>query len=308
VKSSLDLKRIMIYLAFAFGIAWAGGLVLYLTGGLAGSPYTLLILTVVYMGAPSMAHLVTRIITREGWQNTYLPLKLREGWRYWVVAWFAPGLLSIVGLIVFLVLFPQYFDPEFGTLHKLLTMQAEQTGQLVPDINPWMVIMSQTMMAMLLAPLLNGIPTFGEEFGWRAYLLPKLMPLGTRKAIVLTGVIWGVWHWPVIAMGYNYGTDYPGAPWGGLLMMVWFTVVVGALLAWTTLRAGSVWPAVIGHGAINGIAGLGALFIQGKPNPLLGPLPLGLIGSVGFVVLMVVLFSRPGLLAPSLVTIPDGAE
>lgn len=307
MKSSLDLKRILIYLAFAFGIAWAGGLVLFLTGGLEDSPYTLLILTVVYMGAPSIAHLLTRIITREGWQNTLLPLKVREGWRFWLVAWFAPGLLSIVGLIVFLVLFPQYFDPEFGTLQQLLAMQAEQTGQPMPDVSPWVIIINQTVLAMLLAPLLNGIPTFGEEFGWRAYLLPKLMPLGTRTAIVLSGVIWGVWHWPVIAMGYNYGTDYPGAPWAGLLMMVWFCVVVGALLAWTSLRARSVWPAVIGHGAINGIAALGALFVRGEPNPLLGPLPLGLIGSVGFVVLTVVLFLRPAWLVPPAVTEPDGA-
>ena len=36
----LDVKRILIFLAFAFGIAWVGGLVLYLTGGLAESPYT----------------------------------------------------------------------------------------------------------------------------------------------------------------------------------------------------------------------------------------------------------------------------
>ena len=90
-------------------------------------------------------------------------------------------------------------------IQQLLEMQAEQTGQPIPDVNPWTIILSQTVMAMVLAPLLNGIPTFGEEFGWRAYLQWKLMPLGGRKAVLLTGVIWGVWHWPVIAMGHNYG-------------------------------------------------------------------------------------------------------
>ncbi|MFN2109998.1 MAG: type II CAAX prenyl endopeptidase Rce1 family protein, partial [Anaerolineae bacterium] len=89
-------------------------------------------------------------------------------------------------------------------------------------------------------------------------------------------------------------TTYPGAPWGGLLMMIWFTLTLGTLLGWLTLRAGSVWPAVIGHGAINGIASLGALFIKGQPNLLLGPLPVGLVGSVGFAVVMLVLFAWRG--------------
>lgn len=97
------------------------------------------------------------------------------------------------------------------------------------------------------------------------------MPLGARRAFVLTGAIWGVWHWPVIAMGHNWGLDYPGVPWLGMLAMVWFTFLIGTFLGWATLRSGSVWPAVIGHGAINGIAGIAMLFARGRPNPLLGP-------------------------------------
>jgi len=296
MQEKIDVKRILIFLAIAFGIAWAGGLVLYLTGGLAENPYAVIILTIVYMGAPSIAHLLTRIVTREGWRDTFLRFELRKEWRWWLIAWFAPGVLSIMGLIVFFVFFPQSYDSELGMIYQLLEMQAEQTGQPIPDVNPCMIVFSQTVMAMVLSPLLNGIPTFGEEFGWRGYLQWKLMPLGARKAVLLTGVIWGVWHWPVVAMGHNYGLDYAGAPWLGLLMMVWFCVVVGALFSWTTMRAGSVWPAVIGHGAINGIASLGALFVKGEPNPLMGPLPVGLIGSVGFAVLAVVIFARPSML------------
>jgi uncharacterized protein len=67
--------------------------------------------------------------------------------------------------------------------------------------------------------------------------------------------------------------------------MVWFTLVTGVFLGWVTLRGGSVWPAVIGHAAINGISGLALLFTQGEPNPLLGPLPVGLIGSAGWAAL-----------------------
>src|SRR4030042_5224477 len=111
------------------------------------------------------------------------------------------------------------------------------------------------------------------------------MPPGRRRAVLLLGLIWGMWHWPVISMGHNYGLDYPGAPWLGMGAMVWFTLVIGVFLGWVPLRGGSVWPAVIGHAAINGITGIGAIFVRGNPNPLLGPLPVGVIGSLGFALL-----------------------
>jgi uncharacterized protein len=41
----------------------------------------------------------------------------------------------------------------------------------------------------VLAPIINSIATFGEEFGWRANLLEKFMPLGGRKALLIMGVI-----------------------------------------------------------------------------------------------------------------------
>lgn len=296
MNPTLDRKRILIFLALVFGIAWAGALLLYLTGGLVNNPFTFLILTVVYMGAPTYAHVLTRVITHEGWGNLYLRPELRRERLYWAVAWFAPGVLTIVGMIVFFVLYPQYYDPTLGAIKALFEAQAAMTGQPVPDIDPWMYAISQTVIAFVFAPLINAFATFGEEFGWRAYLQPKLLPLGGRLAMVLMGVIWGVWHWPVIAMGHNYGLDYPGAPWGGMLVMVWFALVLGTLLGWLTLRAGSVWPAVIGRGAINGIAALGALFVKGQPNPLLGPLPVGLIGSAGFAVVALALFVKRGAL------------
>ncbi|MBN2390656.1 MAG: CPBP family intramembrane metalloprotease [Anaerolineae bacterium] len=298
MKSKLERKRILIFLILAFSIAWAGALVIYLTGGLVSSPFSYLILTVVYMGAPAIAHVATRLITHEGWGSLFLQPRLRREWPYWVAAWFAPGVLTIIGMIVFFVILPQYYDADLNAVQQMLEAQAAFTGQPVPETNPWMVVISQTVMALLLAPLLNAFATFGEEFGWRAYLQPKLLPLGGRATMLLMGVIWGMWHWPLIAMGHNYGVDYPGAPWGGLFMMIWFTLTLGTLLGWLALRAGSVWPAVIGHGAINGIASLGALFVREQPNPLLGPLPVGLLGSAGFALVMLVLFARRGAFEP----------
>ena len=155
---------------------------------------------------------------------------------------------------------------------------------------------------MLISPIANFLATFGEEFGWRGYLLPKLMPLGGRKAMLLIGLIWGVWHWPVIFMGYEYGFKYPGYPWVGPLLFIWITFCFAVFLGWLTLRSKSIWSAVIGHAASNGIAAAAVLATTGQPNTLLGPLPVGIIGSLGFaLVAFAIFFSPNGLKEPTVI-------
>jgi len=189
------------------------------------------------------------------------------------------------------LIFPQYFDPTFGPVQALLA-QAAAAGSQVP-FGPPVFILIQIAQALIIAPVVNSLPTLGEEFGWRAYLQPKLMPLGWRRAMIIVGVIWGVWHWPILAMGYNYGLEYAGAPWLGMLLFVVFTTLLGIVFGWLTIRGGSVWPAVIGHGALNGIAALPALAVQGQPNPLLGPMAFGVIGALPLLLVAAWLWWHP---------------
>ena len=302
---AIERRRIFIFLAFAFGISWATALVIYLTGGLANSQViniaggqislALVLMATFYMFGPALANLLTRMITREGKQNLLLKPNFDQGrWVHYLAAWVLPGVLTIIGMVLFFLIFSGNFDANLSSLREQLNLAG------AGDMNPWFIVAVQTLQAILIAPLLNAIPTFGEEFGWRGYLQPKLMPLGDRKAILLTGIIWGVWHWPVILMGYNFGLDYFGKPFLGPLMMVWFTIVVGALLGWVTIKADSVWPAVIGHGALNGIAALSMLFLIGEPSTLLGPTPVGIIGGAGFTILAVILFLSPNAFKPKL--------
>jgi hypothetical protein len=93
-------------------------------------------------------------------------------------------------------------------------------------------------------------------------------------------------------MGHNYGLDYPGAPWSGILMFVWATFIYGTFFGWATIRARSIWPAVIGHAVLNGTASAVVFFTAGDPNPLLGPLAAGVIGSAGFAIATALIFLR----------------
>ncbi|WP_251342195.1 CPBP family intramembrane glutamic endopeptidase [Haloplanus halophilus] len=294
--ASLERRRIAVFCLVAFGLSWTVGLAIYLTGGLRDSPVLLgtpritlavALLATGYMWGPAVANAVTRVVTDEGWTDLRLRPRRAE-WPVWVVAWVAPVALVLVGVGAYALLLPAHLDPTLGTLRSALGLPA---GAPLPASPPVLVglVVAQ---ALLVAPVVNAPFAFGEEFGWRGYLLPKLLPLGWRRAVLVSGAVWGVWHWPVIAMGYNYGLDYPGAPWTGLLAMTWFTVVVGAFLAWVTIRAGSVWPAVVGHAVVNGVGGLGVLLVSGNPTPLLGPAAVGVVATLGWAAAAVAVLRR----------------
>ena len=291
----VDKKRIGLYLLCAFGIAWTASLYIYLTGGLAGKPVlfglnrALILVAVAVMPAPAIAHILTRLVTREGWRDLKLWPKLRRrGWLYWLLAWFVTPLLVLVGAAIYFLFFPQHFDPSLTQFRQMLE---QMSGRALP-VPIETVIAAQALQGIMIGPLVNALFILGEEFGWRAYLQPKLLPLGWRTAMIAMGVIWGLWHAPVILMGYNYGTTYPGAPWAGVLMMCWMTFVTGTWFGWLALKGHSVWPAVIGHGSINGFAPIALLAVTGQPNTLLGPAITGIVGSLGFTAVALILLLR----------------
>jgi membrane protease YdiL (CAAX protease family) len=299
MMSSIDRKRSWIFVAIAYGISIALGLVIFFNGGLFGGDSSGLNTTrfaaTMLMGlmfAPAVANVATRLITREGWSNTLLRPNLRRGWRFYLAALLLPILATIVGGVIYYLLFPGRFD--------LSMAWARETGLIEPteDSGPVMFFFLVVAMALVTSVTMGLILAFGEEFGWRGYLLPKLMPLGGRKAVLLVGVIHGVWHWPIIFMGYEYGIGYWGAPVVGPLMFVVFCLYLSAFLAWVTLRSGSVWPAALGHAAINAPALLMAFFVKGGLDPLVGPVPIGIIGSLGYALLALLIFVNPRALAP----------
>ena len=120
------------------------------------------------------------------------------------------------------------------------------------------------------------------------------MLLTDRAALVITGIIWGMWHIPVIVMGHNYGTDYMGYPWLGILAMIVFCVVLGVIEGYISIKLESVIPAAMIHSVVNAGAGLPIILAKSGYNPVLGPAITGLIGGLPFVVLAVVLLIKAG--------------
>lgn len=111
---------------------------------------------------------------------------------------------------------------------------------------------------VVLGGFLNALPALGEEIGWRGWLWPRLLRLGAVPAILLSGVIWGVWHSPLLLLGYNY--PYSSGPMS-LVYMSGMCIVLGAFLGWLRMYSASVWPVAIAHGVFNAAVGFGALFL-----------------------------------------------
>ena len=135
------------------------------------------------------------------------------------------------------------------------------------------------LVAYLLGSTVNAVVATGEELFWRGYLHEKCRHFGPLKASLVIGVLWGVWHAPIIAMGYNY----PGHPIGGIFMMTLLTVVLSPMLYYFRDKGKSIAPASAFHGVFNAFAGFSFLFFANPNYFLLGS--TGLIGLVIFALL-----------------------
>ena len=152
-------------------------------------------------------------------------------------------------------------------LQPKLPIEIEEIPAEVLDVTFYL-----TLFLLPIAPFINAIPAFGEEYGWRGFLLKRLTArYGLAVGLVATGIIWGLWHAPLILMGYNY-PSYPN--FVGISIFTIWTVLAGIFIGWLRVKSGSVYPAALAHGAINAYMGLG-LIIAPSQNELL-TMPMGL--------------------------------
>lgn len=272
----VDRKGIVSYLLITFSITYAIEIGLGLAGfRWDGVPPILgqYILAGV-MWVPALATVLTiKFVTKEGFGITNLrfgPLK-----PYLYAALVIPLLFAVTYGLTWLL---GLGAPDWQ-LSELFRMAQSSGADMATAPEPSTVLIGLFFVSLIVGPTINGIFGFGEELGWRGYLLPKLMPLGKPVAYTLGGILWGLWHAPLILLGFNY----PGYPLLGVLWMCALTTALGIFLNEMTLRYKSSILAGSIHGAFNG-QGYG-IWRQLFPtvNPLLG----GITGLVGIVVLAV---------------------
>lgn len=293
------MKRLAIFLVVTFGLTWgllipAGFMLGTFENGEASS-LVMVGLIALSMFFPLAGALIANFTCKPeeridlGWQP-----RIKQNVPTYLVAWFAPAAIALLGCVVFFASNPHLFDP---TMRSYIETSAAAAGlapdQLAGQMPPVLILLGTTLFfALVIAPFINMIPAFGEELGWRGMLYPTLSEhMSMRSAALVTGIIWGLWHAPAIAMGHNYGMGYEGFPVAGILTM---TLLCTAMSCWLSLlrtRSGSVWPCALAHGAFNAIANLGVVFCS-VGQTLFGPSPLGLVAGIPLIAIGVFCWLR----------------
>lgn len=236
-----EIKCVILFVVLAYLIAWIPEIILTSTQGdfmsWAGTTKFGFI-SVLLMFSPAAANVLTRIITKEGWKDSYLHLNLQGNFKYYI--------------------FGELFTVFCGVIAGIIMSFVFGNGFSISNVleeNSLVAILGQTGCLLAIASA-SSFYTFGEEFGWRAYLYPKLEKLiGTTGAVVIGGIIWGIWHAPLTIGGHNFGMDYWGYPWTGIIMMCVYCIAIGCILMWITAKTNSVYPASIAHSVNNNVAG-----------------------------------------------------
>ena len=289
-------KRLWIYILLVFALTWAYEFAVVWPASrgdsLSGVPQiSLQMLVSCCMFFPALCVLLTRLLTKEGLRDSLLAPRFKGHIRWYLLAWLGPGVLVILGAAVYFLLKSGRLDLSAGYYRQI--MEAAGMPYEAQAVPMEMLLAIQAAQGVLLGGILNFIPALGEEWGWRGYLYPKLTEtMGRTKALLLGGVIWGLWHAPLTALGHNYGLGYLGFPWTGIAAMCVFCIALGILFHWLTEKTGSCLPAAVAHGAINGAAALGTMLTADGGEPFVGPAPTGILGGLPLLVLAAVILLK----------------
>jgi len=297
--------RVGLFYGMAFAWACLIAAALYLLGqrdlSSAGAPVMgQLVIALLYMPAPAAAAVLMRRFDRR-------PLHIRAAFTgigaklvrvvplvigfvvltmfgMIVASWLAGNVLAIggAGKLVF-----SADDVVANILVNSPSMDTTAVARLAASTPPmWGLAGITGVEAVVAALTVNALFAFGEEFGWRGWLADELRPLGPVWANLLTGVLWGLWHAPIIVLGFNYG----GSRLGVALMVV--LCVPLAFVLWRAREVtGTLYAPAAVHGAFNAFAGFFTLVLV-DPNPLLAA-PVGIIGAAVIGVVAALLWLLP---------------
>ena len=293
----MDKKKVIKYVAITYAFAWA----LQIIGSVFVINHQDMTGKLVFQGclsvcmfAPLMAALLVKADFRGmGWKPKF---KGNIGWLFFC-AYIATAVTTAAGAVLFFRLFPTAFDAagsytiaQYEAVGQDFNQVLEQAGMT------YQTYIIASIPGMLFAPFINTFLAIGEEVGWRGFLYPELNKSMSRvKTWIIGGIIWGVFHFPsMLIAGYEYGTDYLGAPWLGLAAFTLTCIFLGMLEEIVYDRTKCIWFPALLHGSFNAMATIPQLFMNANsPDTayymVLGPLPNGLIAGVPMFILAMIM-------------------
>src|SRR4051812_29867759 len=182
----------------------------------------------IHMFTPLLAVLIMLlVVTRDGYSKAgWAALGLhRTGLRWWVVALIGPLVLmsAVYGLVW-----------STGVAHA-----AWPDGYTLADLAAGLALGIAT----------SSVVALGEEIGFRGYLLPRLMHLGTPRALLLSGLLHAIWHFPLMLLTPVYPILGNWLIVGPIILLT--LTAAGVFYGYLWLTSQSVWPSTLAHGVIN---------------------------------------------------------
>src|SRR5215217_4470082 len=238
VRAHVNWREVIFFVVLTYGLAWAwsGFFLLPYLGDLltqSTTPTDMVerlgaVTTLPTMLTPMIAALFMRLFVSK--ERVKGSLGLLRSPKYYLAAFLIPAVFVTAVVLI--------------TTQAVVIPGGAPLGEFRWSEATWFVYLM-----LLLIALPVTLFTFGEEYGWRGYLLPRLLPLGEIRASVLLGVIWGVWHLPLLLAGLNY----PGVNvWLAIIIFTFVTVALSFTYTWFYVTSGgSVLVAAVYHASTN---------------------------------------------------------
>jgi len=284
-------RKVQLFLLLTFLISWTVAVAAYLLHVRYGSVLSTVIIAVCYMPAPACATLILqKLVYRESLKSYGFTLK-NLSWRWLLITsigfvWFIVlgsfVVSGVLGNIFGVTLFGRIDFSEAAFLHQLAIFSHGAFGPVPEHLPiPPVVIFPLALLQGSIAGSTISLPfMLGEELGWRGLLLRETQSWGFLKSNLFIGIVWGLWHAPIIVQGHNY----PGHPFAGIFMMTLFTSTLSFPMAYCRFKSKSIFGPSALHGILNAIGPLTALFVVGA-NPLFG----FVAGIAGIVVILLLI-------------------
>lgn len=282
MKNSSNNRRLWLFILATCLVSWAFAGFMYLIDAKDNAiVYT--ICGAVYMLFPAIAaFLLQKAVFKEPIKKPFL-ISFKLNW------WFAAALLTpIVVMLLSLgisLLLPgvEFSSSAEGLIERYAsTLSGEQLAVVekqLQSISPIAMLALTLVQGIIAACTVNALFAFGEELGWRGYMLYYLRNCSLLKASLVIGFVWGLWHFPLILMGHNY----PDHPIAGVFMMIILCVLMTPMMIYIVLKSKSVLTAAIFHGSTNAIAGFPLIYLNGGSD-----LSDGMTGYAGFIALALI--------------------
>mgnify|MGYP001252295461 CR=1 FL=1 len=271
------MNKTVLFLILVFSISFSFAGLFKLLGGDISNQLAYTLMGATYMFIPAICVLIVEKLIHKQPIKTNLLISFKIN-KWFVIAWLSMPILAFITIGVSLLFPDVIFTPDMAGLFKRYEamLNPEQLAEMKASLEtlPMHPILLTLLQGLFAGITINAVAAFGEELGWRGFLLKAFKEMSFLKASVIIGFIWGVWHSPLILMGHNY----PQHPQIGVLMMTIWCILLTPLFLYITIKAKSVIAAAILHGTMNATAGISIMVISGGND-----LTVGVTGLAGFI-------------------------